>query len=94
MDKYAQKLRTENLKHIFGDVFDYIDCSLDFRKGKKFVLEQRYKGTGYVWLEDNVSHAEAGDAIGMDTYIFDHPYNRSYNGKRVKNWKELYDATH
>ena len=94
MDKYAQKLRTQNLKHIFGDVFDYIDCSLDFRKGKEAVLQERYSGTGYIWLEDNVSHAEAGDAVGMDTYVIDHPYNRSYNGKRVKNWSELYDATH
>jgi len=94
MDKYAQKLRTQNLKHVFGDVFDYVDCSLDFRKGKKDVLEKRYAGTGYLWLEDSVAHAEAGDEIGMDTYIFDHPYNRHYTGKRVNNWKELYDATH
>jgi len=93
MDKYAQKLRIENLKHLFGDVFDYIDCSLDFTKGKKNILSQRYINTGYIWLEDSVSHAEAGDEIGMTTYIFDHPYNQHYKGRRVKNWKELYDAT-
>ena len=74
--------------------FCNVDCSLDFRKGKKDVLEKRYAGTGYLWLEDSVDHAEAGDEIGMDTYIFDHPYNRHYTGKRVHNWKELYDATH
>ena len=92
MDKYAQKLRITNLKHLFGDVFDYIDCSLDFTKGKKNILSKRYEHTGYIWLEDSVAHAEAGDEIGMQTYIFDHPYNKSYIGRRVKNWKELYDA--
>lgn len=93
MDKYAQKLRINNLKHLFGDIFDYIDCSLDFTKGKKNILQERYSNTGYLWLEDSVSHAQAGDDIGMKTYIFDHPYNQNYKGRRVKNWRELYDTT-
>ena len=34
-DKYAHQLRKANLKHLFGDVFDYIYCAGDFRKPKK-----------------------------------------------------------
>jgi FMN phosphatase YigB (HAD superfamily) len=94
IDKFAQKLRKRNLKHLFGDVFDYINCSLDFTKGKKYILEERYKDSNYIWLEDSASHATAGDEVGLNTYIFDHPYNKQYQGKRIKNWKELYDATH
>ena len=41
-DKYAQRLREKNLKHIFGDVFDFIDCALDFTKGKEQYLLDRY----------------------------------------------------
>ena len=94
IDKFAQKLRKRNLKHLFGDVFDYINCSLDFTKGKKYILEERYKDSNYIWLEDSARHATAGDEVGLNTYIFDHPYNKQYQGKRIKNWKELYDATH
>ena len=43
-DKYAQKLRQKNLLHLFGDVFDFIDCALDFTVGKEQYLLDRYKG--------------------------------------------------
>ena len=39
-DKYAHQLRKANLKHLFGDVFDYIYCAGDFRKPKKDILEE------------------------------------------------------
>jgi len=92
-DKYAQNLRARNLKHIFGDVFDYIDSSLSHTQGKRKVLEDRYKGKDYIWLEDKVSNAIAGDEVGLNTYIMDMPYNKEYKGKRIQNWKELYDTT-
>ena len=41
-DKYAQKLRVNNLIHLFGNVFDFIDCGLDFKVGKKQYLLDRY----------------------------------------------------
>lgn len=94
IDKFAQQLRARNLRHLFGDVFDYINCSLDFTKGKKYILEERYQGNDFYWLEDSTKHAIAGDEVGLTTYVFDHPYNRDYTGRRVANWKEFYDATH
>ena len=38
-DKNAHQLRKANLKHLFGDVFDYIYCAGDFRKPKKEILQ-------------------------------------------------------
>ena len=89
-DKYAQKLRENNLKHIFGDIFDYIYCAGDYTKPKKDILEERYKGQSVYWLEDRIDYAEQGDELGLTTYMFDHPYNRDYKGRRVNNWSELY----
>jgi len=90
-DKYAQKLRRKNLVHLFGDVFDFIDCSLDFTVGKEQYLLDRYKGKKYYWIEDSVNHAESGVRVGLNSILMNHPYNKEWNGPRVKNWKEVYE---
>lgn len=98
-DKYAQKLRQKNLLHLFGDVFDFIDCALDFTVGKEQYLLDRYKGKNYYWIEDSVDHAESGKRVGLNSIVMDHPYNKDWDGPRVKNWKDIYqiithDSTH
>lgn len=90
IDKYAQKLRARNLRHLFGDVFNYIDCSLDFTKGKLSTLEERYKGKTFFWIEDSASHATSGIDVGLRSVIMDHPYNKYWTGERVSSWEELY----
>lgn len=90
-DKYAQKLREKNLRHIFGDVFSFIDCALDFTKGKEEYLLDRYSGKNYYWIEDSISHAESGLRVGLRGLLMDHPYNQKWDGPRVKNWKEVYE---
>jgi len=89
-DKYAQKLRRNNLIHLFGEVFDFIDCALDFTIGKEQYLLDRYKDKKYYWIEDSVSHAESGLRVGLNSIVMDHPYNKEWTGLRVKNWKEIY----
>ena len=89
-DKYAQKLRAKNLRHLFGDVFDFIDCSLDFTVGKEQYLFDKYDGTGYYWIEDSVNHAISGAKVGLNSIIMDHAYNQEWEGLRVKSWKEVY----
>ena len=89
-DKYAQKLRAENLLHLFGNVFDFIDCGLDYFIGKEQYLLDRYKDKGYYWIEDSVSHAISGKNVGLKSIIMDHEYNKEWKGIRVKNWKEVY----
>ena len=56
-DKYAQRLREKNLIHLFGNVFDFIDCSLDHTYTKEEYLRERYSGQDHFWLEDSVSNA-------------------------------------
>ena len=89
-DKYAQNLRQKNLLHLFGDVFGFIDCALDFRVGKEQYLLDRYKGKKYYWIEDSVDHAESGKRVGLNSIVMDHPYNKEWGGPRVENWKEIY----
>ena len=89
-DKYAQKLRVKNLKHLFGEVFDFIDCSLDFTVGKEQYLFDKYYGTSYYWIEDSVNHALSGENVGLNSIIMDHPYNQEWEGLRVKSWREVY----
>ena len=98
-DKYAQNLRQKNLLHLFGDVFGFIDCALDFRVGKEQYLLDRYKGKKYYWIEDSVDHAESGKRVGLNSIVMDHPYNKEWGGPRIENWKEIYqiithDPTH
>lgn len=90
IDKYAQKLRRQNLIHLFGDIFDKIDASLSFTGGKGDYLYEHYNGKTYWWIEDSVSHAESGQRVGLKSIIMDHPYNQRWEGERVKNWEELY----
>ena len=94
-DKFAHKLRQANLRHLFGDVFDFIYCAGDFTKPKREILKERYEGKDYIWVEDRIDYALQGAEIGLKTYVMDWPYNRSETTlPRVSNWKELYDATH
>ena len=94
-DKYAHRLRKINLQHLFGDVFDEIYCAGDFRKPKKEILQSKYSGTNHMWIEDRIDYAKDGQEVGLKTYLMDWPYNREgWVGPRVKNWKEIYDATH
>ena len=94
-DKYAHRLRKINLQHLFGDVFDEIYCAGDFRKPKKEILQSKYSGTNYMWIEDRIDYAKDGQEVGLNTYLMDWPYNREgWTGPRVKSWKDIYDATH
>lgn len=89
-DKYAQGLREKNLLHLFGSVFDFIDCSLDYTYGKYDYLFKRYNGKNHYWIEDSISHANSGKEIGLKSVIMDHEYNKEWQGLRVKNWKDVY----
>lgn len=99
-DKYAQSLREKNLIHLFGNVFDFIDCSLDHTYTKEEYLRERYSGKEHFWIEDSVSNAIAGRNIGLHSVIMNHEYNQEWNGPRVMNWKDVYqmmpndDTTH
>ena len=51
----------------------------------------RFSGKDYYWIEDSLDHAESGRKIGLKSIIMDHPYNKEWDGPRVKNWKQIYE---
>jgi hypothetical protein len=93
-EPYAQRLREENLKRVFGDgIFERVQC-IDCGADKTEALK-RYEDSGFVWLEDKPENAEVGAKLGLRSFLFNQPYNTDYEVSedviRVKNWKDLYD---
>lgn len=92
-DENAQKLRQMNLQKLFGKtVFDKM-IFLDTGAPKHDVLEN-YRGKGHYWIEDQIKNAEAGESVGLKTFLMEHGHNLDYshpNIQVVKNWKDIYD---
>ena len=90
-NKYAQKLRTKNIKKMFGeDTFtDFIYLGTGANKDK--VLAQ-FEGSNLWWVEDKVVNALDGEAVGLRPLVMEHGYNMDDDRvQRVKNWKEIYE---
>ena len=91
-DPWAIKLREQNLDRIFGEgVFERVVC-LDCGADKDEELE-RYRDSGFMWVEDKKDNADLGVEMGLESYLISHPYNADYTGKamRVNGWKEIYE---
>jgi 5'(3')-deoxyribonucleotidase len=94
LDKKANQLREENLKEVFGDVFEQIEC-LDTGADKDEALSKVPEGT--IWIEDKPANAELGSRFGLVALLLDLPHNEVYNEdstsvQRVKNWAEIYNV--
>ena len=81
LDPYAGKLREENLKNLFGDVFEFVTC-LDTGADKDDALEY-YRGSGMYWLEDKWENAVLGADLGLKSILVDHPHNAEYSDERI-----------
>ena len=93
LDKKANMLREQNLKEVFGDVFDKIEC-LDTGADKDEALARLPVGT--IWIEDKPANAELGAQLELVSLLLDHPHNSVYNEsnsvQRVKDWAEIYNV--
>ena len=95
-ERYAMQLREQNLKRVFGEtVFERIHC-LPCGADKAEALK-RYKGSGWIWVEDKPENANLGAELGLQSFLMSHPYNWKQTladgVKRVDTWKEIYDLT-
>ena len=72
----AKTYRTQNLKDLFGDVFDEVVC-LEMGASKANVL-MRWADSKLFWIEDHMRQAEAGHEAGLKTVLINHPYNSHY----------------
>lgn len=90
-NKYAQKLRIQNLELLFGkeiwDEYIFLPCGAD--KDEELA---KYKDSGCFWIEDKPKNAEVGQELGLNSIIVAHDHNASYNGEipRFWKWKHIY----
>lgn len=87
----AQKLRTMNIRKLFGETafekFIYLDTGAD----KDEVLSE-YEGTEYIWVEDKVENAEVGKRFGLESILMEHGYNMdNQEFPLMKGWKDIYE---
>ena len=91
-NKYAQKLRIQNLELLFGkeiwDDFIFLPCGADKDEELK-----KYEGTDCYWIEDKPENAETGAKFGLDSIIVAHNHNAYYKGDipRFTKWKHIYN---
>ena len=69
-DPYAQELRTQNLKKLFGEdtflEYHYLDCGAD----KDDILEElSHKYYGAPWIEDKYVNVEVGMKVGFQGFL-------------------------
>jgi len=92
-DESAQKLRTCNLKKLFGNdtfiEYHYLGCGDD---KDEILLELANKYEGSIWVEDKYVNAEVGASVGFDALLVEHGHNLNKEGnfKVVRNWEEIY----
>ena len=92
-DENAQELRKMNLRKMFGKTAFTKFIILETGADKDEVLKN-YEGKGYWWIEDKITNAEAGHAVGLKSLIVEHGHNMDYENSeipKVKNWKEIYE---
>lgn len=87
---HAQKLRQQNLEHLFGkNIFtDY--KYLDTGAPKDEVLRE-YEYSDCFWIEDKIENARAGENVGLDPILVAHDYNKNdFDIPRFWKWKDIY----
>lgn len=90
---YTRRLREENLKEHFGDIFDFV-WSIETMADKSPYLSQ-FKDSQCWWIEDKIENAELGLKFGLSPILIRHPsYTKNYQSKTVNvvdSWKDIYN---
>lgn len=90
-NRYAQKLRMQNLELLFGkELFDdyiILDCGAD-----KDDALLPYANSECWWIEDKPKNAELGASYGLQSILVAHDHNAYYDGDipRYWKWKDIY----
>lgn len=89
-NKYAQRLRTQNLKMLFGEElwedFVYLGCGAD--KDEELI---KFKGSECWWVEDKPENCKAGEKVGLRPILVGHDHNiECYDYPRFDKWKYIY----
>ncbi len=89
-NRYAQKLRVQNLELLFGkelwEDFTFLPCGAD--KDEELA---KFKDTGCFWIEDKPKNAQVGLDMGLDSLLIAHEHNaEEINIPRYWKWKHMY----
>lgn len=75
-DPDAYDNRAHNLEKHFGDAILELHClPIGIHKGD---FLERWKDSGFYWIEDHVENAAAGADLGLRSIVIDHPYNTAF----------------
>ena len=89
--RLAQEYRKENLRNVFGDVFDGFTI-LNTGEDKAEALK-KWEGTECFWIEDKAANIKMGNDVGLRGILIDHNWNRTctYECERARKWKDVYN---
>jgi hypothetical protein len=91
VDQKAHALRVQNLKKLYGDVWQDVICLATGADKDEALLP--WKDSGYVWIEDKFSNARLGADMGLDSLLMRHEHNAKFDDSRitkVDNWQQIY----
>ena len=89
--RLAQEYRKENLRNVFGEVFDGFTI-LNTGEDKAEALK-KWEGTECFWVEDKAANIKMGNDVGLRGILIDHNWNRTctYECERARKWKDVYE---
>ena len=89
--RLAQEYRKENLRNVFGEVFDGFTI-LNTGEDKAEALK-KWEGTECFWVEDKAANIKMGNDVGLRGILIDHTWNKtcSYECERARKWKDVYN---
>lgn len=90
-DQYSHRLREQNLKDLFGDVFEKVIVLHTGQDKGEALLP--WKDSGYYWIEDKIKNVKLGVQMGLNTIMIRHEYNASYDNPKVTkvdNWQQIH----
>jgi FMN phosphatase YigB (HAD superfamily) len=89
--RLAQEYRKENLRNVFGEVFDGFTI-LNTGEDKAEALK-KWEGTECFWIEDKAANIKMGNDVGLRGILIDHSWNKTctYECERARKWKDVYN---
>ena len=89
--RLAQEYRKENLRNVFGEVFDGFTI-LNTGEDKAEALK-KWEGTECFWVEDKAANIKMGNDVGLRGILIDHTWNKTctYECERARKWKDVYN---
>lgn len=85
----TQQLRLDNIKAVFGDIFDEITM-VGLGKSKVEYLKS-FTETNFVYIDDSYDHYLDAESLGLDAIMMATDFNSHLDTNKVYNWRELYE---